>query len=73
MQIGETVTTCVPVTPTAKYPVAGTNWGSFVIGGEIMQAYPNVYQTLEVNKTSRVKFEILANGDTVICSVCSNE
>ena len=28
-------TSCVPVTPTAKYPIHGSDWGNLVIGEKL--------------------------------------
>lgn len=68
---GCATTSCIPVTPTAKYPSSDSSYGVVVIGGEAMKAYPNPFQDLEVNKTSKVRFDVMINGNTAIESVCS--
>ena len=63
-------TSCIPVTPTEKYPISDSDYGVFIIGGKSMSAYPSVYKSLESNKTTMVRFETRL-GETIISSVCS--
>jgi hypothetical protein len=64
------ITTCIPVTPTAKYQISDSDTGVFIIGGSPVRTYSDVFKKLEVNKTTMVKFEVLPSKETVINSVC---
>ena len=66
------ITTCIPITPTAKYQISDSDWGIFIVGGNPIKAYPDMFGKIEVNKTTMVKFETLPwnDGETVINSVC---
>ena len=59
-------TQCISITPEAKYNGNEHHHPVIIVSGDVFTVYPDAFDKLEVNKTTKVKLEVLPSGTTII-------